>query len=144
MIGRHLAILISDWSIYSFVHMRGSVPAHWAQDISKIQPKPPIFIETQDPHAEVAGRHFNQLLARYGSPVVVINLVKKREKRKHESLLSEEFVASIGYLNQFLPDQHRIQYCHFDMARCNKRSDANVMSRLGDIAHRSVKKVGIN
>ena len=48
----------------SFVHMRGSVPGHWAQDISKIQPKPPIFIETQDPHAEVAGRHFNQLLAR--------------------------------------------------------------------------------
>ena len=27
--------------------MRGSVPAQWAQDISKIQPKPPIFIETQ-------------------------------------------------------------------------------------------------
>jgi hypothetical protein len=27
--------------------MRGSVPAQWAQDISKIQPKPPIFIEIQ-------------------------------------------------------------------------------------------------
>ena len=49
----------------SFVHMRGSVPAHWAQDISKIQPKPPIFIETQDPFAETAGKHFNQLLERW-------------------------------------------------------------------------------
>jgi len=127
----------------SFVHMRGSVPAHWAQDISKIQPKPPIFIETQDPYAEVAGKHFNQLLARYGSPVVVINLVKKRERRKHESLLSEEFLTHINYLNQFLPAQHRIQYCHFDMARCNKKTDANVMGRLGDIAYRAVKKVGI-
>lgn len=48
----------------SFVHMRGSVPAHWSQDISKIQPKPPIFIETQDPFADTAGRHFNQLLER--------------------------------------------------------------------------------
>ena len=51
----------------SFVHMRGSVPAHWAQDISKIQPKPPIFIETQDPFAETAGKHFNQLLERLDS-----------------------------------------------------------------------------
>ena len=101
----------------SFVHMRGSVPAHWSQDISKIQPKPPIFIETQDPFAETAGKHFDQLLARYGSPVVVINLVKKRERRAHESLLSEEFYAHIDYLNQFLPQQHRIQYIHFDMAR---------------------------
>ena len=127
----------------SFVHMRGSVPAHWAQDISKIQPKPPIFVETQDPYAQVAGKHFNQLLGRYGSPVVVINLVKKRERRKHESLLSEEFLTHINYLNQFLPAQHRIQYCHFDMARCNKKTDANVMGRLGDIAYRAVKKVGI-
>ena len=114
----------------SFVHMRGSVPAHWAQDLTKIQPRPPIFIETQvqctvppsfidtqDPFAEVAGKHFDQLLARYGSPVVVINLVKKRERRKHESLLSEEFVSHIDYLNQFLPSAHRIQYIHFDMAR---------------------------
>ena len=54
---------------------------------------------------------------RYGSPVVVINLVKKRERRKHECLLSEEFVAHIDYLNQFLPEEHRIQYIHFDMAR---------------------------
>ena len=49
--------------------------------------------------------------------MVVINLVKKRERRKHECLLSEEFVAHIDYLNQFLPDEHRIQYIHFDMAR---------------------------
>ena len=29
----------------SFVHMRGSVPVHCAQDFNKIQPKPSIFIE---------------------------------------------------------------------------------------------------
>ena len=73
--------------------------------------------------------------------MVVINLVKKRERRKHECLLSEEFVAHIDYLNQFLPDEHRIQYIHFDMARCNKKQDANVMGRLAAIAFKSVKKV---
>ena len=72
---------------------------------------------------------------------MVINLVKKRERRKHECLLSEEFVAHIDYLNQFLPDEHRIQYIHFDMARCNKKQDANVMGRLAAIAFKSVKKV---
>ena len=52
-------------------------------------------------------------------------------------MLSEEFVAH--YLNQFLPDERRIQYIHFDMARCNKKQDANVMGRLAAIAFKSVK-----
>jgi len=127
----------------SFVQMRGSVPAQWAQDMSKIQPKPPIFIETQDPYALTAGQHFNLLLEQHGSPLVVINLVKKRERRKHESLLSEEFTKHISYLNQFLPDKHKMQYIHFDMARCNKAKEANVMGRLSNIAYRSVKETGI-
>ncbi len=38
-----------------------------------------------------AGKHFNDVLERYGSPIVVINLVKKRETRPHETLLSQEF-----------------------------------------------------
>jgi len=127
----------------SFVQMRGSVPFQWSQDISKIQPKPPIFIETQDPFAMTAGKHFNELLERHGSPVVVINLVKKRERRKHESLLSEEFTKQISYLNQFLPEDHKIHYIHFDMARCNKAKEANVMGRLSNIAYRTVKETGI-
>ena len=59
-----LFLVIKIGHYTSFVHMRGSVPAHWAQDISKIQPKPPIFIETSDPSSIIAGKHFNKLLAR--------------------------------------------------------------------------------
>lgn len=44
-----------------------------------------------------------------------------RERKRHESILSEEFVDSINYLNQFLPPQHAIQYIGFDMARVTKR-----------------------
>ena len=58
----------------SFVHMRGSVPAHWAQDISKIQPKPPIFIETNDPSSTLAGKHFNKLLARLEKALIETGL----------------------------------------------------------------------
>ena len=60
-----------------------------------------------------------------------------RGKSTSTCLLSEEFVAHIDYLNQFLPDERRIQYFHFDMARCNKKQDTK--GRLAAIAFKSVK-----
>jgi len=33
-------------------------------------------VDQKDPYATVAGQHFNQLLDRYGSPVIILNLVK--------------------------------------------------------------------
>ncbi len=48
----------------------------------------------------ISGRHFNHLLEKYGSPVVVLNLVKKREmKRRHEALLGEEFAYQVGSIS---------------------------------------------
>lgn len=60
-------------------------------------------------------------MKRYGSPIIILNLVKKREKKKHESTLSEELSMAVKYLNQFLPPEHHIQYISFDMARMSKR-----------------------
>jgi hypothetical protein len=62
----------------SFVHIRGSIPSHWSQDISKMVPKPQILIDITDPFSVAAGKHFNQLLSRYGSPIIVLNLVKMK------------------------------------------------------------------
>ena len=39
----------------SFVQMRGSVPGHWSQDVSKMVPKPTITCDLSDPYAETAG-----------------------------------------------------------------------------------------
>ncbi|KAG8230623.1 hypothetical protein J437_LFUL004535 [Ladona fulva] len=127
----------------SFVQMRGSVPAHWCQDVSKMVPKPAISFNISDPYCETAGKHFSDLLGRYGSPIIVLNLVKKREKKRHESALSEEFKASVDYLNQFLPPEHQISYLSFDMARKNKMKEANVMAHLARKAYKAVCKVGI-
>ncbi|XP_071445208.1 polyphosphoinositide phosphatase isoform X2 [Hetaerina americana] len=127
----------------SFVQMRGSVPAYWSQDVSKMVPKPAISFNISDPYAETAGKHFNDVLRRYGSPIIVLNLVKKREKKRHESALSENLKASVDYLNQFLPPQHHIIYLSFDMARMNKKKEANVMAHLGKKAYKAVCKVGI-
>ncbi|XP_017760074.1 PREDICTED: polyphosphoinositide phosphatase [Eufriesea mexicana] len=134
---------LSKGRFSSFVQMRGSVPGHWSQDVSKMVPKPTITCDLADPYVETAGAHFNQLLRRYGSPVIILNLVKKREKKKHESTLSEELCMAVKYLNQFLSPEHHIQYISFDMARMNKRKTSNVMARLANIAHNAVLKTGI-
>ncbi|XP_043270839.1 polyphosphoinositide phosphatase isoform X2 [Venturia canescens] len=127
----------------SFVQMRGSVPGHWSQDLTKMVPKPTISCDLTDPFAETPGAHFNELLKRYGSPIIILNLVKNREKKKHESTLSDELNAAVKYLNQFLPPEHHIQYISFDMARVNKGKEANVMGRLANIANNAVMKTGI-
>ncbi|XP_039305758.1 polyphosphoinositide phosphatase isoform X3 [Solenopsis invicta] len=134
---------LSKGRFSSFVQMRGSVPAHWSQDVSKMVPKPTIICDLSDPYVETAGAHFNQLLKRYGSPIIILNLVKKREKKKHESTLSEELSMAVKYLNQFLPPEHHIQYISFDMARMSKRKKVNVMGRLANIAYNAVLKTGI-
>lgn len=46
---------------------------------------------------------------------------QKREKRKHEKILSEELYPAVINLNQFLPPEHRIDYIAWDMARYTKR-----------------------
>ncbi|CAH0714270.1 unnamed protein product, partial [Brenthis ino] len=127
----------------SFVQMRGSIPSFWSQDISKMVPKPAIMIDRSDPYAEIPAKHFNNLMQRYGSPIMILNLVKKREKKKHESLLTEVISNAVKYLNQFLPPEHAIQYFHLDMARMNKGADAKVLDKLSAIARTVVRRTGI-
>ena len=52
--------------------------------------KPLILIDINEPHAQTAGAHFRDLRFKYGNPIVVMNLVKKREKRRHEGVEIEE------------------------------------------------------
>lgn len=127
----------------SFVQMRGSLPDRWSQDASKIVPKPPITQDFIDPYHEATGKHFNNLLKRYGSPIVVLNLIKQNEKKQHESVLHGMLNSSVGYLNQFLPQQHAIKLIAFDMALCNKSHNENVMKRLGKIGFNIIRVVGI-
>ncbi|XP_069483684.1 polyphosphoinositide phosphatase [Ambystoma mexicanum] len=129
-------------SYSSYVQVRGSVPLYWSQDISTMIPKPPITLDQADPFAHVAALHFDQMLQRFGSPIIILNLVKEREKRKHERILSEELVSAVTYLNQFLPPEHCIEYIAWDMAKYTKSKLCNVLDRLNVIADSVVKKTG--
>lgn len=125
----------------SFTQMRGSIPSHWSQDISKMVPKPPISLDLLDPYAITAGKHYKRLMFHFGAPIIILNLVKKREKRRHESILTEDMITSINYLNQFLPPQNRIKYYHFDMAK--KSHGGNVMASLAKFAENFIQKTGL-
>lgn len=57
-------------------------------------------LQRDDPFYESMGLHFSSLLKRHGSPVIVLNLMKKREKRQFETILSDRFERGITYLSQ--------------------------------------------
>lgn len=135
-------IVIDGHRLCSFTQMRGSIPSHWSQDVSKMVPKPSILLDLSDPFAETAAKHFERLIFHSGAPIIILNLVKKREKRKHESILEKELRDSVKYLNIFLPPQHRIRYIHFDMARKNRGSE-NVMESLAKISEDIIKLTGM-
>ena len=79
----------------SFVQLRASIPLFWNQPSEGLNPKPPVTLAYFDPLYNATALHFSQLMQRYGSPIYVLNLVKRHEKIPRESLLSEEFCAAV-------------------------------------------------
>ncbi|CAH2353689.1 polyphosphoinositide phosphatase [[Candida] railenensis] len=124
----------------SFVQHRGSIPLYWTQDLNRL-PKPPIEINLSDPFYQSSAIHFNNLFERYGSPIIILNLIKTKEKVPRESKLNEHFVNCVKYLNQFLPDKHRLQMHSFDMSKHSKKN-LDVIGPLQEIAASSLNQIG--
>lgn len=126
----------------SFVQHRGSIPLYWTQEASNLTAKPPIQINTVDPYFSSAALHFDMLFQRYGT-IQVLNLIKTREKKPREVKLLREFEQCITYLNQFLPENKRIDYTSWDMSRASKQYGQGVIEFLETYAAQSVSKTGI-
>lgn len=129
----------------AYVQYRGSIPVHWFQDITAnmVPSKPQITIAMSNPYAQVTARHFVPLIKRFGSPIVVLNLVRIRERRSRESHLGEAFKGAIDYLNLFLPVKHAIVYQTLDMAHLSHSTNANVLAKLAKIAEENLQQTGI-
>lgn len=95
-----------------------------------------------DPFYTSTARHFNNMMVRYGCPIIVLNLVKAKEKTKRESILLHEFTRAINYLNQTLPSDKKIKYIAWDMARASKSSDEDVIRTLEDLAQMVLETTG--
>lgn len=100
------------------------------------------IVNVVDPFFSAAALHFENLFQRYGTPVIVLNLIKQKEKTKRESILGKEFQESINYLNQFLPDDKKIKYIAWDMSRASKSHDQDVIGFLEKIADETMAATG--
>ncbi|KAI8812473.1 polyphosphoinositide phosphatase [Cladochytrium replicatum] len=126
----------------SFVQHRGSIPLYWSQDTSSMAPKPPIEQNLIDPYYSAPAAHFNDMFRRYGTPIIVLNLIKTHEKTPRESNLAPDFAQSIEYLNQFLPEDKKIRYVAWDMSRASKSADQDVIGWLEDFADDVLETTG--
>lgn len=118
----------------SYVTHRGSIPVFWTQDSTNMSPRPPIEISVVDPYFSAAACHFDDMLARYGSPVIILNLIKAQEKTPRESKLLNAFTECVHYLNQFLPPDRKMIYVAWDMSAASKNPNQDVIETLEEMA----------
>ncbi|ODV60513.1 phosphatidylinositol-3,5-bisphosphate 5-phosphatase ASCRUDRAFT_19690, partial [Ascoidea rubescens DSM 1968] len=134
----------------SFVQHRGSIPLYWSQDIistktnlNKIA-KPPITMKFVDPYYTSSALHFDDLFKRYGPKVLILNLIKQKEKMPRESKLGDEFESCIDFLNKDLSDEYKIDYVAWDMSKASKVDDhgQNVLEFLEKYSDKVLKQTG--
>jgi len=77
-------------------------------------------VSVVDPFFTAAARHFDDLFSRYGAPMMILNLIKKREPQPRESKLLDEYTHCVNFLNQFLPEGKKMVYHAWDMSRAYK------------------------
>lgn len=129
----------------SYVQHRGSIPLYWSQDVSNMTPKPPIEINLVDPFFASAALHFDDLFKRYDAPILVLNLIKSKERTPREGKLLREFSQCIEYLNQFLIQRgkkDKLQYTHWDMSRASKSRNLEVIEFLERYSTTVLEKTG--
>jgi hypothetical protein len=132
--------IFSNQRYTSYVQHRGSIPLYWSQEVTNLKlAKPPIEIDLIDPFYTSAALHFDDLFKRYDAPVLILNLVKQKERTPRESKLSKEFEKCITYLNQNLTEKDKLQYTSWDMSRASKSDGQDVIEFLERYADETLK-----
>ena len=90
------------------------MPVYWAQETSVTMPKPPIIISRIDPWYVATQEHFADLLTRYNTPVIVLDLTKQMEKNKRETIVGEQYRQAVLTINSYMPMEHQIRYVALD------------------------------
>eukprot|EP00934_Nitzschia_sp_Nitz4_P008021 Nitzschia sp. Nitz4//scaffold1_size375055//278359//282522//NITZ4_000307-RA/size375055-augustus-gene-0.689-mRNA-1//1//CDS//3329541138//8011//frame0 len=126
----------------SFLQVRGSIPTFWTQESSVTMPKPPIELNRVDPSYTATQLHFEDLIKRYGSPIVVLDLVKQSEKREREVRVGNEYRHAIDYINTSIDDAHKIRYCALDYSHISKHRHLDVSTALNEVSTWAVNQTG--
>ncbi|XP_056844839.1 phosphoinositide phosphatase SAC2 isoform X2 [Raphanus sativus] len=129
--------------ISSVVQNRGSIPLFWSQDTSRLNIKPDIILSGKDPNFEATRLHFENLARRYGNPIIVLNLIKTREKRPRETILRVEFANAIKFINKGLSKEERLRPLHWDLHKHSRKKGTNVLAILGRLATYALNLTGV-
>ncbi|KAK0596188.1 hypothetical protein LWI29_013478 [Acer saccharum] len=125
--------------ISSVVQNRGSIPLFWSQETSRLNIKPDIKLSKKDENYEATRLHFENLVQRYGNPIIILNLIKTREKKPRETILRAEFSNAILTINRTLPKECRLSQSDDDCAPQNlshrEEDGENVETEIIDGSH---------
>ncbi|KAJ0772273.1 putative SAC domain, polyphosphoinositide phosphatase Fig4 [Helianthus annuus] len=113
--------------ITSVVQNRGSIPLFWAQETSRLNIKPDITLSRKDQNYEATRLHFQNLVKRYGNPIIILNLIKTNEKRPRESILRTEFANAIKCINKDLSEENRLKFLHWDLHKHTRSKGTNAL-----------------
>ncbi|CAN6239230.1 unnamed protein product [Urochloa humidicola] len=122
--------------VSSVVQNRGSIPLLWSQETSKLNLKPNIILHEMDKDYEATKLHFENLRARYGNPIIILNLIKTRERR--ESILRREFDKAIKIINKSLSEENHLRFLHWDLHQNSQGKPTNVLDVLLKVAFRAL------
>lgn len=120
--------------ISSVVQHRGSIPLYWSQEITGVNLKPDITLHRKDPTYQATRLHFENLVKRYGNPIIILNLIKAFEKKPRETVLSEEFANAIEVINRDLPEESQLKFIPWDLHKFSRSNSANILQLLSDVA----------
>ncbi|KAK4428775.1 Phosphoinositide phosphatase SAC4 [Sesamum alatum] len=120
--------------ISSVVQNRGSIPLFWSQETSRLNIKPDIILSKRDQTYEATRLHFENLVKRYGNPIIILNLIKTNEKKPRESILRAEFANAIEVINKDLSEENRLKFLHWDLNKHSRSKATNVLLLLGKVA----------
>ncbi|KAL9262277.1 Phosphoinositide phosphatase SAC4-like protein [Drosera capensis] len=124
----------STVQVSSVVQNRGSIPLFWSQETSRMNLKPDIILSRKDQNYEATRLHFQNLVERYGNPIIILNLIKTNEKKPRESILRTKFANAIEVINKDLLEENRLRFLHWDLNKHTRSKATNVLLLLGKVA----------
>ncbi|GAB2268953.1 hypothetical protein Dimus_003891 [Dionaea muscipula] len=130
------------FGISSVVQIRGSIPLFWSQETSRLNIKPDIILSNEDLTYEATLLHFQNLVARYGNPIIILNLIKKQEKKPRESILHAEFVKAVAFINRGLSKEKRLKFRTLDLHKLFQLKGAKVLMLLNKVAANALDHTG--
>ncbi|KAK4354539.1 hypothetical protein RND71_026733 [Anisodus tanguticus] len=132
----------SPVGISAVVQNRGSIPLFWSQETSRLNIKPDIILSRKDFKFEATKLHFEDLVQRYGNPIIILNLIKTQEKRPRETILRAEFANAIEFINKDLPKDDRLRFLHFDINKRPRMKATKALTCLGNVAANALELTG--